>query len=88
MNANQWQVLGSNHVQSLRGFSVRRNDRNLLLYEAQERILPIEIEPGQSLAVYLTQSLKPLALPDTEVAKIKKHIEEALLFMEVRFEII
>ena len=88
MNSSQWQFLGPNHVKSAHGFSVRRKERNLLLYESLDQMLPIEVEPGDSLGVYLTHSTQLSGFSEKEIAFISEQIGEALTFMGVRHEII
>ena len=87
MNTEQFRTVGVNHVESVRGFSVRRKDRNSLLYTRTGLALEIEVEPGESLEVYLTHSAKAQGVSDQEIQNIWNNLAEALQFMNVKFEI-
>jgi hypothetical protein len=88
MNTDQFRTVGVNHVESVLGFSVRRKDRNSLLYIGAGFPLEIEVEPGESLGVYLTHSAKAQDVSDQEIQTIRNNLGAALHFMNVKFEII
>ncbi len=58
-----------------------------IIYQRADRILRIEVEPGDNLAVYLTNAAKQLFVSDSDLATIRTDIEEALQFMGVQYEI-
>jgi hypothetical protein len=88
MDTDQFKILGVNHVESVRGFSVRRKGRNSLLYTRSSVTLEIEVEPGETLGVYLTHSAKAQGVSNQEIQAIRNDLTEALQFMNVKFEII
>lgn len=87
MNNDQFRTIGLNHVESARGFSIQRNDRNSLLYSRAGFTLEIEVEPGEALCAYLTHSPKIKGVCDQEIQVIRNDLVDALRFMKIKFEI-
>lgn len=88
MITDQFKIVGMNHVESVRGFSVQRDDKNTLLYSEKDFVTKIEVEPGNPMAVYLTYSAKQYGKNDKEIEAIKRNLTDALRFMNVQFNII
>lgn len=88
MISDQFKIVGTNHVESVHGFSVQRNDKNTLFYSEKDLVIEIEVEPGNPMPVYLTYSAKQHGKNDHEIQAIKKNLMDALRFMNVHFSII
>lgn len=83
-----------NTIKSDEGFSISRADRFVLEYKQDTRKMNIEVEPGESLAIY-TKSIKNWQPPyDNEilskedVGKIISNIKAAMDWAKWKYEIL
>ena len=81
--------VGPNEAKSDSGFSVRRSGRNDLIYTDQGHRLVVEVEPGDGLAVYMSQVTAWAEPSDESIStekkiEIRENIASALTYLGIR----